>query len=150
MRCARSGCGCGCGGGGWTSGGSPCPRCGAEGSRVHSRTVESLVTSPVPPGDYWLCTSPDCPVVYHSGDVIFTVDQVRVPVDFKAGASPRYVCYCDRITREQVLEAIRNGAVTVDDVARMTGGMRGGRCGENNPKGRCCHGDVMALISSGG
>lgn len=57
------------------------------------------------------------------------------------------VCYCKGVTREAILRAIRDGARTLADVQRLTGAGTGDRCRELNPKGVCCHGDILALLA---
>lgn len=45
------------------------------------------------------------------------------------------VCYCSNVTKGQIVEAIENGARTLDDIKKMTGACTVGRCEELNPKG---------------
>ena len=35
----------------------------------------------------------------------------------------KYICYCDQVTEQDVLDAIGNGARTVRQVCQMTGAM---------------------------
>jgi NAD(P)H-nitrite reductase large subunit len=46
------------------------------------------------------------------------------------------VCWCSNVSKETILEAKRNGAVTLDDIRRMTGACTVGRCRELSPRGR--------------
>lgn len=72
-----------------------------------------------------------------------------MPVWYKAGAHPQYICYCSRVTREQISEAVTNkGAHTVKEAAELTGAMKNGRCEINNPTGRCCGPLIQDLIQS--
>lgn len=57
------------------------------------------------------------------------------------------VCYCAKVTEEQIVEAIKNGAHTVEAVADVTGAGVGTRCSELNPTGRCCREEIKALIA---
>lgn len=45
------------------------------------------------------------------------------------------VCYCSNVTKGQIVDAIHEGAKTLDDIKRMTGACTIGRCAELNPKG---------------
>lgn len=46
-----------------------------------------------------------------------------------------YICYCDEVTREDILGAVMQGARTLRDVKRMTGAMSHCDCKNKNPKG---------------
>lgn len=56
------------------------------------------------------------------------------------------ICYCAGVTRVSILEAIANGAKTLEDIQRMTGAGMGSRCKELNPKGVCCHADILEIL----
>ncbi|PWL63177.1 MAG: (2Fe-2S)-binding protein [Oscillospiraceae bacterium] len=53
----------------------------------------------------------------------------------KSVDAPNYICYCDKVTEEDIREAIRGGASTVAEVIRVTGAMRHCDCKVKNPKG---------------
>jgi hypothetical protein len=128
---------------------SECPLCGAIGQPVAAETIGSLVTGvAISPGDdFYVCLAPDCEAVYFSGNVIIRQANVTVPAGWKEGATPKYACYCNRVTEDQVINAGVDGcARTVRDVSRLTGAMKNGSCLLNNPKGRCCHEDIESLI----
>ncbi|MGO9313098.1 MAG: bacterioferritin-associated ferredoxin [Syntrophobacteraceae bacterium] len=46
------------------------------------------------------------------------------------------VCYCSQVTKARVLEAVRAGAVSLDDIKAMTGACTVGRCEELSPRKR--------------
>ncbi len=60
--------------------------------------------------------------------------------------SSSLVCYCGRVSREQIVQAIRAGATTLRQVQKATGAGIGDRCKELNPKGTCRIPDIMAII----
>ncbi|MGQ9558516.1 MAG: (2Fe-2S)-binding protein [Desulfurispora sp.] len=128
--------------------------CHQPGERVKTTTVKNLVqpefTGLVGDVAYHLCLHPECPVVYFSeSGPTFLQTQLQVPVWYKTGAHPQYICYCNRLTREQISEAvISRGARTVKEVARLTGAMQNARCELNNPTGRCCGTVIQDLINS--
>jgi len=126
-----------------------CPLCGAIGQLVSTETVRSLVTGiAISPGDnFYVCLVSDCEAVYFSDNTVIRQGSVTVPVGWKAGATPKYACYCNHVTEDQVISAVVDGgARTVGDVSRLTGAMKNGNCLLNNPKGRCCHEDIEILI----
>ncbi|MFQ9885439.1 MAG: (2Fe-2S)-binding protein [Negativibacillus massiliensis] len=46
-----------------------------------------------------------------------------------------YICYCDKVTEEDIVRAIGQGARTIRDIQRMTGAMTNCDCANKNPKG---------------
>ncbi len=46
------------------------------------------------------------------------------------------VCYCSRVSKGEILAAMRAGAKTLEDIKRATGACREGRCKELSPRGR--------------
>jgi len=115
--------------------------CGTEGWKVKKITVGSHVNP-----EYWhllsddfhFCPNPECDVVYFDGKVRFTVKEVKTKVFFKEKGSPKPLCYCKQVTEEDVIEAIKMGARSVEQVEEMTGIGNGGHCLVTNPSGRCC------------
>lgn len=45
-----------------------------------------------------------------------------------------YVCYCNRVTEEDIIRAVEKGNKTVKEVIMTTGAMKNSNCIENNPK----------------
>lgn len=60
--------------------------------------------------------------------------------------SDEIICYCGNVRRSAILDAIRCGAKTLKDIREATGAGVGSRCRELNPKGVCCHGDILAIL----
>lgn len=129
-----------------------CPVCRTVGQSIPFETVKSLVKHPtlspsMKDTDFFICLALDCEVVYFSHDVVFRQEDVAVPVAFKTRASPKFVCYCNGITEEEISRAVvGGGAKTIGDIARVTGAMKNGTCLTNNPKGVCCHKDIETII----
>ena len=102
--------------------------------------------------DYYLCMSEACDIVYYNQEsgVRFSKKEVKVPIWFKKDADPKYACYCNKVTEEQVIDAvINNGAENMKDIVRLTGAMKNGQCERKNPSGKCCHAVVQAAIDKG-
>ena len=128
--------------------GVQCPACGALGQSVPLETVKSMVGADVPDKEtFFVCLTANCDVVYFSSDRAFKQAEVRVPVAWKDGANPKYICYCNHVTENEVVKAvIEHGAKTVADIGKVTGAMKNGKCLVNNPKGTCCHTDIEKTI----
>ena len=58
-----------------------------------------------------------------------------------------YVCYCNHVTEQDIIDAMDNGADTIEKVIEVTGAMKNSNCKVNNPKGTCCHRDIMDVIN---
>ena len=56
------------------------------------------------------------------------------------------VCYCDHVTKGEILEAMEQGAKTLADTRRMTGACSSCKCKEMNPSGKCCSQDIALII----
>ena len=57
------------------------------------------------------------------------------------------VCYCNNVTKGQIVEAMDNGARTLDDIRKATGACTLGKCKELSPRGTCCSPVIMAVIN---
>ncbi|OQY41650.1 MAG: hypothetical protein B6227_04435 [Fusobacteriia bacterium 4572_74] len=57
-----------------------------------------------------------------------------------------YICYCDKVTKGDIISAVFGGAKTLKEVTAVIGAMTHSNCKENNPKGVCCENDIMELI----
>ena len=60
------------------------------------------------------------------------------------------ICYCLEVKKETVLEAIRNGAQTLQDIKRTTKACTGNQCREKNPTGKCCAPALRKLLQEYG
>lgn len=89
--------------------------------------------------DYFLCKTADCDVVYYNSKSVFYKHDVIVPIWFKDGADPKYICYCNKVTEEQIVDAVvSRNARNMKDIIELTGAMKNGKCELNNPAGKCC------------
>ena len=57
------------------------------------------------------------------------------------------ICYCSKVTRGQIYDAISKGAKTLDDIRRITGACTIGKCKELSPRKRCCSPDIMKILN---
>ncbi|HHX57077.1 MAG TPA: hypothetical protein GX710_03580 [Clostridiales bacterium] len=58
-----------------------------------------------------------------------------------------YVCYCNHVTEQDIVNTILNGATTVKEVIVITGAMMNSNCAVNNPKGTCCYSDIVHVFN---
>jgi len=58
-----------------------------------------------------------------------------------------YVCYCNHVSEQDIIQAIENGATTVESVIKVTGAMKNSNCAVNNPKSTCCYPDIIYVFN---
>lgn len=133
-----------------------CPVCKEEGTLVKNITVKHIVIDEliekVGGNDYYLCMNDECDISYYNteSNIIFSKEQLKVPMWFKKEANPKYVCYCSKVTEGQVIDAvIKDGATNMKDVLSITGAMSNPQCQKNNPLGKCCHQIIQNAIDKG-
>lgn len=110
--------------------------------------IENLIPQ-VEDDNYYLCLSEKCDIVYYSSNSDFHIEkeQIKVPIWFKEDANPKYICYCNRVTEENIVNAIRNeGARNIKDIIKLTGAMKNGKCETNHPTGKCCSPVIQETI----
>ena len=56
------------------------------------------------------------------------------------------ICYCVEVNKKRIVDAIRNGATTLQAIKETTGACTGNECKRLNPNGRCCSKEIKALI----
>ena len=123
----------------------PCPICGKKGMPVENVTVKYMVKKELmdkvsDDDDYSLCMSEECKVAYYTeSNVKFNKEDIKVPIHFKKDADPKYTCYCNNITEEQVIETVVNkGLDNMKDIIVSINGKVLSQCKVKNPTGQCC------------
>jgi NAD(P)H-nitrite reductase large subunit len=58
------------------------------------------------------------------------------------------ICWCSRVSKQTILQAIHDGAQSLDDIRRLTGACTLGRCKELSPRGRCCSREIIRLLEA--
>lgn len=56
------------------------------------------------------------------------------------------ICYCDNVTKGQIIAAMDAGAQTLKDIKQTTGACTSCRCAELNPSGKCCAQDIAKVM----
>lgn len=123
-----------------------CPICNKPAKIVKNTTVRHLVNKEhveaINDLDFAICMNENCDTVYFSINehVLINKNQVKEPIWFKNDADPKYACYCNKITFDQVKDAVRTiGDKNMKEVIALTGAMTNCQCETNNPLGICCH-----------
>lgn len=121
-----------------------CPLCGHKSKVISIKTVKAFVKdefkAQIRKDHYFLCTDKSCEVTYFNGnkDIIFYQQGLKEDVWYKDNAKTKYVCYCDKVTEEEIINAIKNGAYTLDALKRVLPISQHKNCKVNNPTGECC------------
>ena len=71
----------------------------------------------------------------------YIINVLEAPLD-------EIVCWCSNVSKQSILDAIQNGARSMDDLRRMTGACTVGRCKELSPRGRCCSIEIQMLLKA--
>ncbi len=134
---------CGCGSDCNDSDPKECPECGKEGKEVSLKTVINLLNKDkkeeITGEDYHLCMNPDCFISYYSDSKSFTVKEVRQPIWFKKGSTPKIACYCNNISYAEVESAIiEHDLKTWDEIVSGYRDKKICECEKFNPTGECC------------
>lgn len=129
-----------------------CPICGNKGQGVLATTIKNLVKvefeNKVKEKVYFLCMNEECEAAYYNlnGEVL-KISELKVPLWFKNNANPKYICYCNYVTEEDIVDAVVNkGAKDIKEVSEITGAMKNGNCKMNNPLGKCCGPLIKEII----
>ncbi|MDZ7542420.1 (2Fe-2S)-binding protein [Clostridium perfringens] len=133
-----------------------CSVCKKQGNPVKKITVKHMVldelTKEVRDDEYFLCMSEECHITYYNteSNTKFNKQQIRVPIWFKKDADPKYVCYCSKVTEEEVINAVvKDGATNMAEILKITGAMSNSQCQNKNPLGKCCHQIIQDAIDKG-
>nr|WP_312700977.1 (2Fe-2S)-binding protein [Sedimentibacter sp.] len=131
-----------------------CPICKCKGIEVKNKTIKHLIISElidqVKDYNYFVCMSEECNVVYFSPSIgtSYSKEQIKVPIWFKKDANPKFICYCNQVTEQQIINAVlHDGAKNMKDIIRLTGAMKNGKCEINNPLGKCCSPVIQETIN---
>ena len=111
--------------------------------------MDSLIDN-VSNSNYYICLSEDCDIVYYNIDYssIFRKEHMKIPIWYKKDANPKYICYCNKVTEEDIINAVINdGAKNIKDIVNLNGAMKNANCEINNPFGKCCSNHIQETIN---
>ena len=100
-------------------------------------------------GNYYICLNEICDVVYfnHDQGQVFNKHNIKIPIWFKKDANPKYICYCNNVTEQEIIDAIvEENAKNMKDIIRITGAMKNGECEIKNPLSKCCGSVIQKII----
>ncbi len=112
--------------------------------------MRNSLISKVIDGTYQICLNENCDVVYFDlvQKLMFRKYDLKIPIWFKKDANPKFICYCNQVTEQQIVDAILNdGARDIKDIIRLTGAMKNANCEINNPLGKCCSPFIKEVIN---
>jgi len=58
----------------------------------------------------------------------------------------KIICYCSNVSKDKIVQAIKNGAKTLDDIRKTTKACTIGRCKELSPRKRCCSSEIIKIL----
>jgi len=119
-----------------------CPTCGQPTLKVKQETVESLAKEPSnissEKGKWQVCVGENCDTVYIKNDFEIKKDEIKSVAFFKDKTDNAMICYCYKITKADINQAIEHGCSTTGEVYKYLNKSKKGSCSSNNPLGRSC------------
>jgi len=135
----------------------PCPQCNHQGIMVRNITVQNLILPElkekiVDKDTYYLCSDLECNISYYdiSGKNSFEIKDVKVPIWYKKNATPVFACYCNKISKEEVINIVKTTGLT--DMNKIIIHLRGkvkNTCVAKNPSGQCSNDFFHEIIEQG-
>lgn len=118
-----------------------CPKCKKAGEAVAKTTVDHQLQTAMQEEDWHICMSPDCEIAYYSQKNIIETKDIKDQLWYKNPDENVYICYCFKISRKDIYNAVQNGAKTIEDIYKYKGIKYKNNCNceANNPTGKCCY-----------
>ena len=69
--------------------------------------------------------------------------------DVTALSDEDYICYCTKVDKKSIVDAIRAGAKTLKEIKERTTACTGDTCATLNPNKRCCSKEIKELLKQG-
>lgn len=66
--------------------------------------------------------------------------------DWEKAGLEEVVCYCHTVTKGDIIDAIADGAETLEQVSASNNAGDGKDCATKNPSGKCCAVDIQAVL----
>jgi len=118
-----------------------CPRCGSVAYPVFAETVENFAGDRANTNidETWhACTKRECGVAYFSSHRLLETADIAARLWYKDLGGDVPICYCSKLTRDEILQAVMQGCDSIKKVRQKTGKNITGRCRRENPLSRCC------------
>jgi len=124
-----------------------CPKCGKRARLVKNQTVRFLLKPEIAKEvkknnsgkeDYHLCMDKLCDVSYFKENIVYNVYDMNEPIWFKKNANPKWACYCNKVTEQDVIKAVEDGLTDMAAIIERVNGKMVSQCQVKNPLGLCC------------
>ena len=66
--------------------------------------------------------------------------------DWEKAGLEEVVCYCSNVTKGDIIDAVAEGAETLEQVSTFNNAGSGTDCALKNPSGKCCREDIQAVL----
>ena len=133
---------------------SPCPECGTVGNLVPEKAVKANLkkelNNRIKNIDIFLCPDSECKTSYYSGDNIlkFNLSDLKKPLWYKKESDPVIACYCNNITENQVVDAVKNHDLkSWKEIVLHYQDKTLCLCKKINPTGECCTDFFYSVIN---
>lgn len=126
-----------------------CPQCGTVAYPVPNETVNNLAgrSGIIIGAQKWnACTNKECKVAYYSLEQTILVTDIDIRLWYKDDGGNVPICYCSKLSRDEIRNAVLHGCSTIDDVQNSTGKDITGKCLSENPLGQCCRNVFLRTI----
>ncbi len=124
---------------------SLCPECGSKGNLVPEKAVKANLkkefNQEIKNINMFLCPDNECTTSYYSeeNNLRFSLTDLKKPLWYKKNSDPVIACYCNNITENQVIEAVKNYNLTSwQDIVLHYQEKTLCLCKKINPSGVCC------------
>jgi hypothetical protein len=139
-----------------TAGSGPhCPVCGTRGIPVTAAVMKNMVDRPhreaLNGQNFRFCTAASCPIAYfdNRSAKYLDVQDVNKPITIKNPGPDVPVCYCLRVNRKTIIDAVFAGKVhSSEDAKRVTKACTGKACHIVNPAGTCCGDQLRDTVAA--
>lgn len=119
-----------------------CPTCGQPTVKVKEETVKNLINDTtvlkMEKSKCQICVNDACETVYIKGEILIGKNEIKPTVFFKDKTDDALICYCYKISRGEIKEAVANGCKSPSEVYKYLNKTKKGSCETNNPMGKSC------------
>ncbi|PHR71083.1 MAG: hypothetical protein COA66_10200 [Arcobacter sp.] len=129
-----------------------CPSCNQKAKTVPVSAVSHFVNDDVKKhisslDGFHFCNTPTCDVIYFKKGQILKQSDVKFSIGIKENSKPATVCFCFNWSKERIEDQIRDsGTTTALEEIKEKVKNKACNCEVQNPKGKCCMGDVKKAI----
>jgi len=116
-----------------------CPVCASPGLLVSLKVVSFFTGDSFSENDkFHACVNESCRIAYFNQQRQYKIDQLHSSLWYKNNGDDVPICYCSKLTRGEILDAVKSGCNSIDAVQEFCGKDRTGFCETENPVGGCC------------